>query len=172
MEDDRAPTILDELKGHPEEAAILGRLVIGYGILELALWGSLAASVGNDDEATRLMFQRMGEKARIDVVEAALRSPFEKAGLGERLTYAIKDLHKCREIRNKYAHTYWDGTGKYLRYAPLEKAAKGSGKIDILLQPLPLDLLMEQEDSFIRCRDTLARLERDFREAISSTHHS
>ena len=172
MENERLPTILDELNGFPAEAAILGRLVVGYGILELALWRSLAASLNNDDEATRLMFQRMGEKARIDVVEAALCSAFENAGLGGRLAAAIKDMHKCREIRNKYAHTYWDGDGKYLRYVPLEKAAKGNGKIDILLQPLPLDLLMEQEERFIRCRETLLQLEHDFREARSSIPQS
>ena len=151
-------TILSDIVKFPDEAAIIGRLVVGYGVIELSLWRSLAAHMGVDEEATRLMFQRMGEKARIDVVEAALRSPFVTLGMGRELTSAIKSVHKCREIRNRYAHTYWDGDGDFLRFAALEKAAKGSGEISVELQPLPLDLLIEQEERFVRCRAELNAL--------------
>lgn len=163
-------TILSEISKFPLEIAIIGRLIVGYGMLELALWRSLDAVIGNDDEATRIMFQRMGEMARLNVVEASIRDAANKIGLGEALSTAIKNTHKCREIRNKYAHAYWDDNEDFLRSAPLEKAAKADGDIKILLTPVTLELLIEQEERFIRCRDELHDLREKFVAALPSIH--
>lgn len=151
-------TILSEISKFPLEMAIIGRLVTGYGMLELALWRSLSTVINDPDEATRIMFQRMGELARLNVVEACLRAAANETGLGEALSLAMNNTHKCREIRNKYAHAYWDDSEVFLRSAPLEKAAKADGDIKILLTPITLELLIEQEERFIRCRDELNAL--------------
>src|ERR1700738_2356229 len=54
-----------------QEAAIIGRLLAGYGELEFLLCRCVAATLGGDlSKATRILFRSRGEEHRISAADA------------------------------------------------------------------------------------------------------
>src|SRR5688500_6557574 len=66
-------SILIAFQRYPKEAAIIGRLLAGYGDLEYELHLSLGAALGSDEAALRAMFRVRGEKQRIQIADALMR---------------------------------------------------------------------------------------------------
>jgi len=106
MADIIIPTFID----FPVEGAIVGRLLAGYGELELELCQCVAAVTGNIDDVIRKLFNVRGEKRRIESADDLARAPYTKAGLGVESSTLVNDMHYCRKLRNQYAHCQWYGT--------------------------------------------------------------
>src|SRR4051794_31432912 len=65
----------------PEEGAIIGRLLAGYGELEVDLALCVAATLDDDvDTAFRIMFRLRGESQRIEIADAFIQQHYS-AGL-------------------------------------------------------------------------------------------
>lgn len=143
-----------------EEAAIVGRLVLGYTEIEIQLWRLLTAALGGDeDQATRIMFRPKNAETRILVADGILRKELQRVGLLERYRNALGELNSCRKTRNDLAHAYWDREDGTLIFARLEAAAKSkTGKIRAKLQPISIRYLREREGVFYRTHQKIGEL--------------
>ena len=144
--------ILPAFIDFPEEGAIIGRLLAGYGELEFDLCQAVGQAKNDFDVAYKVMFRTPGEKARIDVGDALGRTAFTDIGLGDIFSEAVADAHYCRKIRNKYAHCHWtdDYSGK-LGFVVLADTASKNQEFNLAALPIyhvDTILLNEQEAYF------------------------
>jgi len=79
-----AKNILPVFRTFPEEGQIIGRLVVGYGVLEFYLICCLGPALGSDDRALRALFRVRSESTRIDVADALMRPPYKEIGLQDK----------------------------------------------------------------------------------------
>jgi hypothetical protein len=135
----------------PAEAEIIGRIVIGYGELEIALMNCVQmARSGDLDTVLKAMFRIRGEAQRISIGDVLGRQVFVSFGFDAEFSKAINDMDYCRIIRNQYAHCIWlnDGSGR-LGFVNLEEIAKGNAPVPNLMglttRYLDVPLLQEQE---------------------------
>lgn len=161
-------TIMPAFESFPEEGAIIGRLLAGYGELELQL-SRCVNSVRNDyDMVFRAMFRPRGETQRIDIADAIGRPAFASIKLETKFAMTISTIRHCLKIRNQYAHCYWtDDFGRSLGFVELEETARGC-KNDVQIYSIPVNdidiaTLKQQEAYFIYARDWLRFLEHEGR---------
>ena len=122
----------------PEEAAVIGRILAGYGELEFRLSKLVGYAMGGEysaahRKALRVLFQRRGEAARLELAHTLAADELRKvvASPSGRNVYedAKKAMDECREFRNMLAHCHF-GTLKHGRrtdglfFVSLENAVK------------------------------------------------
>jgi hypothetical protein len=150
------------------EGIIVGRLLAGYGELEVQLCACRIAVEGIYDIPVRELFSVRGESRRLRTAKAALRSDYTRAGLITDLDQALDDLDWCREIRNQYSHCQWYWTSKEgLCFVNLEELAKQPTAILALTavrHPISLALLNDQEAFFWYVKECLMYLETAYRD--------
>jgi hypothetical protein len=141
----------DIMSAYPSEAEIIGRIVIGYGELEIALMNCVQMGRGGDhDTVLKAMFRARGELQRIEIADVLGRQVFANLGLEREFAKAIDDMNYCRTIRNQYAHCIWhdDGSGQ-LGLVNLEEIARDNALVPNLLglttRYLDVPLLRTQE---------------------------
>ncbi len=66
--------ILQSFVRHPEEAAIIGRLIAGYGELEFDLAYCVRWIINDGDAAFKVMFREPGEMQRVLMADALART--------------------------------------------------------------------------------------------------
>ena len=144
-----------------DEAAIIGRLLAGYGELEFQLCTCLSLGLGDEDTGVRVMFRLRSERGRLDVADALMRGPYAEAALETEYAEAIGAARGCLKLRNQYAHRHWVATRTGLWFTNLEDAAtSSSGALPRLpLRRLSVELLRDQEAYFAYAMDCLLFLE-------------
>lgn len=162
------PTIMPAFDTFPQEGAIVGRLLVGYGELELELCNCVAAARDDFDMVFKAMFRTRGETQRIDIADAIGREVFKNENLETPFSEAIGAVRYCLKIRNQFAHCYWsDDFGKRLEFVEMEETAKANAHTsDVsLLRPRPIDLptLKSQEAYFVYTRDCFMSLADEIR---------
>jgi hypothetical protein len=135
------------------EGDLVGRLLAGYGELELELAQCvMATNKYNTDATIRTLFKVRGEKKRIDTADSMMRQKYVQAGLRVPYERAIKDMHFCRLLRNQYAHCNWYCTVQEgLHFIDLEGLANSSRRIIAVTKRrrgLDVPLLERQEAYF------------------------
>jgi hypothetical protein len=156
--------ILPAFTQFPKEAAIIGRLLAGYGELEFNLCQCLATLSGDVATAVRVLFRVRGEAARIKIADALMRPKYEKAGLKDAYDETLIGMDWCRLLRNQFAHCHWEPTKDGgLGFALLEKGAQGNKEeIQIPFRLITEALLKEQEAHFCYVQRCLSYLSRDY----------
>ena len=157
-------TIMPAFDKFPEEGGIIGRLLAGYGELELGLCFCVAVARNDFDMVFKAMFRPRGETNRIDIADAIGRKPFQKLNLETRFSESVGSVRYCLKIRNQFAHCHWtDGFGRQLGFVQLEDTAKSNKSVDNVYQTKARDidhaLLQEQEAYFVYTRRCLTALE-------------
>jgi hypothetical protein len=146
-----------------DEGAILGRLLTGYGELEVGMCSCLIAAEGMFDHPIRTLFGTRGAERRIKIAERALKSDFTNAGLVADLMQALDDLDWCREIRNQYSHCQWYWTPhERLCFVNLEELAQQTTTITWLMgnkHPIDVALLTAQENYFWYVKECFIHLD-------------
>jgi len=135
--------------------AIIGRLLVDYGELELELMNCVqVARIGDLNGVLKSMFRVRGETSRIDIADGLGRPAYVAAIMEAEFDAMIAAMRHCLRIRNKYAHAYWHdpNQGKELCYVSLEELAREPDQIiDLIgLRFFYIDepLLLEQERFF------------------------
>jgi len=154
----------------PKEAAIIGRLLAGYGELEFDLCNCLAAildeapSIVRTTRAARTLFRIRGEEARIQIADSLMREKYEAAGLLAAYEETIVAMQWCRRVRNQYAHCHWvDSEATGLQFVQLDKAAKRSDpQMMLTKRSLNETLLTEQEEFFGYTDQCLSYLSKEY----------
>jgi hypothetical protein len=137
-----------------EEGAIIGRLLAGYGELEVALVDCVQEPTGNFDEVLKALFRIRNLSPRINEGARRGRAAYQPVGLLPDFNEAIAAMRHCLRVRNQYAHSAWwyDHSAHLLAYTNLEDLAQQSDPIANLQTVLPshvdLPLLKTQERFF------------------------
>jgi hypothetical protein len=140
-----------------QEREIIGRLLIGYGEMELDLCNCIAMGLDDLDMTFKTMFRPRGETLRIDIAEAMGQKIYTSLGLGPAFHDAIGAMRFCVKLRNRYAHSHFydDNSGK-LAMVSLEEIAKKKVVIKDLrgltTKYLTKDILRDQEAYFLYTR--------------------
>lgn len=159
----------------PAEAAIIGRMLAGYGELEYLLCHCMRDALDGDlNKATRILFRNRGEEHRISMADAILRPYYEQVGLVTEWEFARRAVFWCKGTRNQYAHCHWlNGDERGLFFTNLEKGAKSvSGKVILQFFHIDTPLLEKQEAHFRYAGTSLIYMEaeRRFRDGRLRRH--
>jgi hypothetical protein len=109
------------------EMAVIGRLLVDYGELELDLMNCVQVARSFDFNATlKAMFRVRGETNRIDIADGLGRPAYVNLKLEAEFDFTFGAMRHCLRIRNKYAHAFWHdpNMGKNLCYVSLEELAR------------------------------------------------
>src|SRR4051812_11799685 len=112
-------SFLNVTKHHPNEAAVIGRLLAGYTEKEVDLQICVDAVFNDMDAVFKAMFRTRGETQRIEIADGLARNKFHAIGLGSQFEMAIGAIHLCRRIRNQYSHCHWHATPSNLGFVDL-----------------------------------------------------
>jgi hypothetical protein len=151
------PTIMPCFDRFPKEGNLIGRLLAGYGELELEMCACLAATTDDLSAAIKRLFGIRGEYKRIKTADAMMKASYASAGLASKYNHVIGNMDWCRTVRNQYAHCNWyDTTAEGLCFVDLEHTAKLKRKIkSVAAHRYPIDavLLKRQETYFTYVRE-------------------
>ena len=141
--------ILPSFAKFPTEAAIIGRLLAGYGELELDLCNCLAVALkGDAAQSLQILFSKRGEEKRIDAAHKTMRDAYRHAKLEPTYTDTIAHMHWCRKIRNQYSHCHWADDPLGLYCVLVETAIKGNA---LEADKLGIDVpLLEAQEQFFK----------------------
>jgi hypothetical protein len=157
------------------EGKVIGKILAGYGELELEMCSCLAAVNSDIDLSIKLLFQVRGEERRIQTADKIMRVSFASAGLGATYCDVIADMGWCRSLRNQYAHSNWYYTQpEGLCIIDLEVLAKQKGPLGFVTtgkKPLSLSLLLEQDAFFAYVKRCFWFLAEKYREKDNPNYH-
>jgi hypothetical protein len=145
----------------PDECATIGRILTGYGELEVHLGLCLGAVAGDFRRGLKVIYGGRGEAKRIIRAKKKLWPVCWSSGLEAELEQAIDAMDYCRQIRNNFSHCQWAyAAGHGAFFGNLETGAKDVGavyRLDLFHVDLPiLDAL---EGYMTKTRDSLSHLE-------------
>jgi hypothetical protein len=147
----------------PRQMAIIGRLLVDYGELELDLMNCVQVARGCDlNGVMKAMFRVRGETNRIDIADGLGRPPYVEVNMTAEFDAMIATMRHCLRIRNKYAHAYWHDPNQAteLCYVSLEELAREPDEVNDLLALrffyIDEPLLVEQERFFEYTRDLIS----------------
>ena len=148
---------------HPIEAAIIGRLVVSFGELEVTVAQLAAEVVGARDQIMRLIYSIRSTSSRITTAGILLRDAFKFFNLVEDFDEAQCALRECLTIRNRYAHCHWldaaNDISAGLFFTDLQETAVSGGSFsDFACRHLDVNLLNEQDKYFTYCLELLTYL--------------
>lgn len=149
---------------HPEEATLIGAMVIGYGELELTF--GMIAGVALDQQFSLLkaFHSIRSESSRIKIADALCCEKFDELGLSDDYSTVLVGARHCLKIRNQYAHSSWAAFPEGLMFTDAERVFTTPGNpFDWKL--IKLDLLKEQEAFFEYTRLCMLLMDTTIREA-------
>jgi hypothetical protein len=143
--------ILSAFLKFPAEAAIIGRLIAGYGELEFGFALCLGRAIGDQNAAAKTLFRLRGEDSRLQVADALMRRRYSDQNLTDAYNTAIGAMRHCKAIRNQYAHCHWLETTEGLFFTDFDKPAKSSQNVLMLsFNHIDEALLKSQEAYFVQ----------------------
>ena len=110
MEETPVEVIIPAFGRYQKEGMIIGRLLAGYGELEIEMCNCVASVGHNSDDAVKELFGVRGEKRRIEKADSMMRASYLSAGLEPKYVCAIEGIDWCRQVRNQYGHCQWYDT--------------------------------------------------------------
>lgn len=147
---------------YPEEGAIIGRLLAGYGEIELEINICLGQALQDENSALKAMYSMRSEDQRIRVADALMRPTYAKVGLGNEFADAIGAIRFCRKIRNQFAHCHWyDHKTNGLFFTNLEDATYGDDETTLSFRHIDVPLLQQQEDYYCYASDCFVFLHKE-----------
>lgn len=145
-------TIMPSFNRFPKEGDIIGRILAGYGELELEMCACVAKATNDLDKAIKALFGTRGELRRIKEADKIMKNSYVAAGLATKYKRTMQNMDWCRTVRNQYAHCNWyDTAHEGLCFVDLERVAKLNKKITRVTAnrfSITEDLLIKQETYF------------------------
>jgi hypothetical protein len=154
------------------EGVVLGRILAGYGELELTMCECVIETkrLMNEnilDLPIRDIFGKRGAEQRIKIAKKSLLAEYTKANLQTELVETLKDMEWCRLIRNQYAHCHWYWTQQEgLCFVNLEELAEQPSEILELMSnrhPIDVPLLYAQESFLNYVKESFTHLASAYR---------
>ena len=149
---------------HPEEAKLIGRLLVSFGEIEVTL-AVVVGTVGLQDLqlGLRSIYKVRGTSSRLELADALLRLKLTGMGL-EREYLTNRDAIKyCQTTRNQFAHCIWaDDLNAGIFFTDLQDAAD---RVDILRfnwKHVDIALLTQQLEYFDNTLTGIVYLENEW----------
>ena len=134
---------------HPKEAALIGRLLVAFGEIEVSL-AVIVGSIGlrNMEQGLRTVYKVRGASSRLEMADALLRPRLAEAGLESEYISNRTAIAHCKTIRNQLAHCIWadDQTGLY--FTDLQDASERVDMLSLHWRHLDVPLLTTQLEYF------------------------
>ena len=147
------------LSRFPTEAAIIGKMVVGFGELEYMVCNIAGMALNNSDVMFKALYRLRATSARINTADTLMQPAFRAVNMANEQAKAFAAVRYCLRIRNQYAHCNWaDG----LFFTDLQKSA-GREEWFHDWQHVDLPLLETQEAYFGHTRIWLFYLEYELR---------
>jgi hypothetical protein len=143
----------------PAEASIIGRMVVGFGELEILTCKIADLATANSTIVLKALYNLRATSARIEFARTISAPIFAAESLSEPFNITFDAVVDCLKIRNQYAHCQWaDDPNAGLFFADFEDAAKHSTWI-VDWKHVDVPLLTRQEAFFGDTRRALLFLE-------------
>jgi hypothetical protein len=142
----------------PQEAALLGQMVIGYGELDLTFAHNCGMVISHQYAVLEACHSVRSESARLDIANALGFEAFHQTGLGAEYDLAHRAMRYCLKVRNLYSHVHWGDMNGILCPANAEAAFSRPLK-PVKWVPVYLEHLQEQEAYFEYTRKWLLWLQ-------------
>lgn len=136
---------------YPDEAALLGAMIIGYGELDLSFAHMAGLVVGQTYAVLDACHSVRSESARLDIAHALAAAAFKRANLESEYTYTHASTRFCLRLRNQFTHSQWADMDEGLSFTNAEGAFKAP-LTKIAWKRIDLDLLKKQEAYFEHTR--------------------
>jgi hypothetical protein len=146
----------------PDEAAIIGRMVVGFGELEVMSCRVAAKASSHPNHVLKMLYSLRSTSARIKSATLLMEPHYAAVNLAEPQTMTMDAVLACLKIRNQYAHCNWaDRDPKAgLFFADLQESAKREDWFTSW-KHVDVPLLAQQEAFFNDVRGALFFLEAD-----------
>jgi hypothetical protein len=154
-------TIMPGFDRHPEEATLIGRLLVAFGEVEVTL-AVVVGNVGlqNLEQGLRAVYKVGGMTSRLELADALLHPRFSDAGLESDYTRNKLAIGHCKTIRNKFAHCIWaDDSNPGIYFTDLEEAADRPDMLSFNWKHVDTALLMKQLEYFDNTLNGIIHLE-------------
>jgi hypothetical protein len=138
--------LMPAFEHHPKEAAIIARILSGYGELEFMLAVCLGRIIRDQDVALKTYFRLKSESSRLDGLDPLLRAGFSAADLGGEYGCALGAMRYSLRIRNHFAHCHWGDTPTDLFFTNLQDAADAAESFEYKWRHVDEPRLKELED--------------------------
>jgi hypothetical protein len=146
----------------PDEAAIIGRMVVGFGELEVMTCRVAAKANSHPTHVLKMLYSLRSTSARIISARLLMEPHYEAANLAKPQNITMDAVLACLKIRNQYAHCNWAETDPKagLFFADLQDSAKRQDWFTSW-KHVDVPLLAQQEAFFSDVRGALLFLEAD-----------
>jgi hypothetical protein len=144
-------TIMPAFDRYPEEASIIGRILVAFGELELTLATTVgvAGLASNIELGLRALYKVRSTASRLDLADTLLRPAFAKKGLEPEYLLTKAAIKYSQTIRNQYAYCIWgDHINGGLFFTDLEKAADRTELLSFQWKHVDIELLRSQIEYF------------------------
>jgi hypothetical protein len=91
----------------PEEASIIGSIVIGYSELHITLCHIAGLALGEKWSVLDALQNVDNEGTRLDLVNRLVRHKFAEQNMEAKFGEVIGAMRYCKSVRNQYAHAHW-----------------------------------------------------------------
>lgn len=149
---------------YPEEASLIGSMVVGYGELDISFAMVCGIILNHQFAVLAACHSVRSESARIDIADALAREAFESSPFSKEYEQTLQAMRFCLKVRNLYAHSQWADEAGSLCHTDPDGAFKRPIK-RISWTPIDLGLLKAQESFFENTRAWLIWLELSLRES-------
>jgi hypothetical protein len=143
-------TIMPGFDRHPEEAALIGRILVSFGEIEVTL-AVVVGNVGLGDLqlGLRSIYKVRGTASRLELADALLRPKFTQVGIEHEYLTNRDALKYCQTTRNQFAHCIWaDDLNAGLFFTDLQDAADRMDMLRFNWRHVDVALLTKQLEYF------------------------
>jgi hypothetical protein len=153
---------------HPEEAAIIGRILAGFGEIEFLVVRCAGHAVAMEDQMWRAFYRLRMTSARLELADAFMKPAYSLIGLRIEYDITYDMVIRCLAIRNQYAHCNWADHSAFLEaglfFADIQDAAQSEEPIELSLafRHIDVPLLEKQYRHFQTTMEWLMYLETEF----------
>ncbi|RUU97968.1 hypothetical protein EOA79_24065 [Mesorhizobium sp. M1A.F.Ca.IN.020.03.2.1] len=103
-------------EAYPEEARLIGLMVIGYSELDISLCLVGGLALGHKWAVLDALHTIKDEGTRLDVVGRLVRHIMVEKTLEPKFGETIGAMRYCKTVRNQYAHAQWANFDGMLRF--------------------------------------------------------
>jgi hypothetical protein len=143
---------------HPDEAAIIGRLVVAFGELEYITVTIAGRAMSHREAVYRALYRLRSTSSRIEAADALMRPTFIANDLDGEYGHMIGAVRYCLRIRNQYSHCNWTDNGG-LFFTNLEDSSAPATGFEHRWYHVDVPVLEAQEAYFVYAQSWLYHME-------------
>ncbi len=143
---------------HPDEPAMIGRLVIAFGELEYITVTIAGRAMSHREAVYRALYRPRSTSSRIEAADALMRPTFIANDLDGEYEHMIGAVRDGLRIRNQYSHCNWADNGG-LFFTNLEDSSAPATGFEHRWHHVDVPVLEAQEAYFVYAQSWLYHME-------------